>query len=161
MRKWIDFLTSRLLMGLVALMVVNVLWQIGSRYLTKSPSGFTDELAGFLLIWVGMLGAAYATGQRLHLAIDLLPRKVGESQQRVFNVVVNLLVLIFALAVMVIGGIRLVYITLSLNQLSSALQVSLGYVYAIIPVSGLLIIYYSILNMWSNPYRDPSLDLTN
>jgi len=161
MRKWIDFLTSRLLMGLVALMVVNVLWQIGSRYLTKSPSGFTDELAGFLLIWVGMLGAAYATGQRLHLAIDLLPRKVGESQQRVFNVVVNLLVLIFALAVMVIGGIRLVYITLSLNQLSSALQVSLGYVYAIIPVSGLLIIYYSILNMWGNPYRDPSLDLTN
>ncbi len=148
-------------MGLVMLMVVNVLWQIGSRYLTKSPSGFTDELAGFLLIWVGMLGAAYATGQRLHLAIDLLPRKVGERQQRVFNVVVNLLVLIFALAVMVIGGIRLVYITLSLNQLSSALQVSLGYVYAIIPVSGLLIIYYSILNMWGNPYRESSLDLTN
>jgi TRAP-type C4-dicarboxylate transport system permease small subunit len=161
MRKTIDLLTSRLLMLLVALMVLNVLWQVASRYLTKTPSSFTDELAGFLLIWVGMLGAAYATGQRMHLAIDLLPRRSSPARQRGFNLVVNLLVCLFALAVMVVGGARLVFITLTLNQVSSALGLPLGYVYAIVPVSGLLIAYYSILNLRHNPYQDQNSDLTD
>jgi TRAP-type C4-dicarboxylate transport system permease small subunit len=161
MRKLIDLFTSRLLMLLVALMVLNVLWQVASRYLTKTPSSFTDELAGFLLIWVGMLGAAYATGQRMHLAIDLLPRRSSPARQRGFNLVVNLLVCLFALAVMVVGGARLVFITLTLDQVSSALGLPLGYVYAIVPVSGLLIAYYSILNLRHNPYQDQNSDLTN
>jgi TRAP-type C4-dicarboxylate transport system permease small subunit len=45
---------------------------------------------------------------------------------------------------MVIGGIRLVTITLMLNQISAALQVQLGYVYSIIPLSGILMMFYSI-----------------
>jgi TRAP-type C4-dicarboxylate transport system permease small subunit len=161
MRKLIDLLTSRLLILLVALMVLNVLWQVATRYVSNSPSSFTDELAGFLLIWVGMLGAAYATGQRMHLAIDLLPRRSSPAKQRVFNLVVNLLVAGFAVAVMVVGGARLVFITLTLNQVSSALGLPLGYVYAIVPVSGLLIAYYSILNLRHNPYQDQNSDLTN
>ena len=55
--------------------VANVLWQVYHALRARaSPSGFTDELARYLLIWLGLLGAAYAVGQRMHLAIDLLPR---------------------------------------------------------------------------------------
>ena len=36
------------------------------------PEFRTDELAGYLLIWVGLLGAAYVSGKNEHLAIDLL-----------------------------------------------------------------------------------------
>lgn len=153
MRKIIDSIIGHTLIALVAVMVINVLWQVASRYLLKAPSGFTDELAGFLLMWVGLLGAAYATGQRLHLAIDLLPRKMSEAGQKRNNILVNGLIMLFALLVMVVGGGRLVYLTLSLNQLSSALQVPLGYVYAVIPLSGLLTIYYSWHNLAYNPYR--------
>ena len=45
---------------------------------------------------------------------------------------------------MVIGGIRLVQITLSLNQISAALQIPLGYVYSVVPISGALMMFYSI-----------------
>jgi hypothetical protein len=54
------------------ILVLDVLWQVVSRYLLSSPSSFTDELAGFLLIWVGFIGAAYTTGLKGHLAIDIL-----------------------------------------------------------------------------------------
>jgi TRAP-type C4-dicarboxylate transport system permease small subunit len=54
--------------------------------------------------------------------------------------------LVFAFIVMVIGGGNLVYTTLRLGQLSAAMQVPLGLVYAIVPVSGLLIMFFSIYN---------------
>jgi TRAP-type C4-dicarboxylate transport system permease small subunit len=58
-----------------------------------------------------------------------------------------MLMLAFALVVMVIGGINLVYITLHLGQTSSALQVPLGLVYSIVPISGCFIIFFSIYHI--------------
>lgn len=144
LRKKIDKLLAGLVVILMALMVINVLWQVASRYLLGSPSLFTDELANFLLIWVGLFGSAYAAGQRSHLAIDILPNKLTGKKKYYLNVLISLLAVAFALTIMVIGGIRLVYITLSLEQLSATLRVPLGYVYLSLPVSGLLIIYYSL-----------------
>lgn len=147
MRSKIDRVLSGVLVVLMGLMVINVLWQVASRYLLGSPSIFTDELANFLLIWVGILGAAFATGKRMHLAIDILPNKLEGKSQKTLMIVVATLVSLFALTVMVIGGIRLVYLTLLLEQLSPTLQVPLGYVYIVIPISGIVIIYYSISNL--------------
>ncbi|MEQ8472251.1 MAG: TRAP transporter small permease [Marinoscillum sp.] len=147
MRNKIDKFLGSVLVILMAVMVINVLWQVASRYLLGSPSIFTDELANFLLIWVGILGAAYATGKRMHLAIDILPNKLEGKSQKTLMTVVAVLVSLFAFTVMVIGGIRLVYLTLLLEQLSPTLQIPLGYVYIVIPISGILIIYYSISNL--------------
>ena len=46
---------------------------------------------------------------------------------------------------MVFGGIKLVVTTLFLGQQAAALQMPLGYVYLILPVSGGLIAFYSFL----------------
>ena len=72
MRKIIDKGLELSLIFLMAFLVVDVLWQVLSRYILVSPSSVTDELAGYLLIWVGLLGAAYVSGKNEHLAIDLL-----------------------------------------------------------------------------------------
>jgi len=53
-------------------LVVCVVWQVISRYVLNQPSTLTDELARFLMIWVGLLGAAYTVGAQRHLSIDLL-----------------------------------------------------------------------------------------
>ncbi len=70
------------LVFLVSILVIDVLWQVFSRYLLSSPSSFTDELAGFLLIWVGVLGAAYVAGRQEHLAIDILIQKSSPARQK-------------------------------------------------------------------------------
>lgn len=147
LRKWMDTTLGTTLTVLMALMVINVVWQVTSRYVLQSPSDFTDELAGFMLIWLGLLGASYATGKHLHLAIDLLPRSLEGNAKRNLQVLINLLVIVFALLVMVVGGSRLVYITNILGQTSSALHIRLAYVYAILPVSGVFIILYSVFNI--------------
>ncbi len=136
-----------MLVFLMGIMVINVLWQVASRYLVGSPSTFTDELAGFLLIWVGLLGAGYGTGQGLHLAIDILPNAVEGKKKEILDYVINGFVALFALMVMVIGGARLVFLTLDLEQLSSALEIPLGYVYLVVPLSGAVMVYYSIHNI--------------
>lgn len=132
-------------------MVLNVLWQVFTRFIMKSPSSFTDELSRYLLIWVGLLGAAYATGQKLHLSIDILPSKSNPRIQKILYVIINVFVSLFAFFIMIVGGINLVYLTYSLDQYSAALEVSLAVIYVVIPLSGILIIFYSILNLFEKP----------
>lgn len=142
---------------LMALMLISVSWQVLTRYIFASPSSFTDELARYLLIWIGTLGAAYASGQRLHLAIDLLPSKLKGKARYRLAIFINLLIIVFAFTVMVIGGCRLVYITYTLGQISAAMQLPLAYVYSIIPISGLLIVYYKIRNIMLMQPDEPTL----
>ena len=151
LRKWIDSVLYKLLVFLMAAMVLNVLWQVASRYIFRSPSNFTDELSRYLLIWVSLLGASYVAGKKLHLAIDILPEKLEGSKERNLNIFINILVGLFAIFVMIWGGINLVYITLKLEQNSAALNIPLGYVYMVIPLSGLFIVYYSIINLLEKP----------
>ena len=143
-RKKIDKTLEVILIILLSVLVINVLWQVFSRYLLKSPSSFTDELARYLLIWVGILGAGYAAGKKLHLAIDIIPSKLSEKRKVILDRIIYLLVGLFAASVMVAGGLRLVYITLHLHQTSPSLKLPMGLVYIIIPVSGLLIVYYCL-----------------
>ena len=81
----------------------------------------------------------------MHLAIEVVVDRLRERARFGAEVIIQSLVFLFALLVMVIGGIRLVTITLALSQISAALRVKLGYVYLVIPLSGLLIMYYSWL----------------
>ena len=127
----------------MAAMTLNVLWQVFSRFLLQNPSSFTEELARYMLIWVGILGAAYVAGQKLHLAIDLLPTKLKGRSKAYLEIFINLTIFVFALTVLVIGGIRLVSITLMLNQISAAMQIPLGYIYTVLPISGGLMLFYS------------------
>lgn len=135
------------LVVLMSVLVLDVLWQVFSRYLLSSPSSFTDELAGFLLIWVGVLGAAYVAGRKEHLAIDILVQKSPPQRQRRLKYLIHALILLFALFVMVLGGSSLVYTRFVLQVKSAALQLPLGYVYVVLPLSGLIIIYYEILHI--------------
>jgi TRAP-type C4-dicarboxylate transport system permease small subunit len=143
----VDLMLGWLLSALMGLAVVNVLWQVFTRYVLASPSAYTDELSRYLLIWVGLLGAAYAAGKRMHLAIDLLPNKLTGKAHEALALIIELAIFLFALVVMVFGGMRLVALQLLLEQTSAALRVPLGYVYLALPVSGLLIMFYATLLM--------------
>jgi len=131
----------------MAAMTLDVLWGVLTRYILGSQASWSEELARFLLIWIGILGAAYASGQKMHLAIDLLKPKLSLKGQRRLTVFINTLVILFALTVMVIGGIRLIYITQTLGQLSAALRIPMALIYLVVPVSGILIIYYKVLEL--------------
>ncbi len=134
----LDRALERALALLMAAMVLAVLWQVATRYLLRDPSSLTEELARFGLMWLGLLGASYGFGQRAHLAVELLPRN------RILELVVAACVAAFAMFILVIGGLRLVHATLALGQTSPALHLERGYVYLALPLSGALILFYTI-----------------
>ena len=149
MKNKIDKILEKILIFIMSILVIDVLWQVLSRYLLASPSSFTDELAGFLLIWVGVLGAAYVTGKKEHLAIDLLIQKSSPERQVKLIFLVNLFISLFALFVMIVGGAWLMITRFQLNVSSAALHLPLGYVYSVLPISGLLMLYYSLNFMFT------------
>lgn len=141
----VDKVLEWTLIVLMAVNVLNVLWQVFTRFVLKNPSSFTEELARYLLIWVGLLGASYVAGRKMHLAIDVLINRLTGRARRLAEYLIEVSIFIFALFVMAFGGLRLVIITLTLNQISAVLRIKLGYVYLVLPLSGLLIMFYSIL----------------
>tara|TARA_R110002051_G_scaffold255120_6_gene314268 strand:+ start:2944 stop:3402 length:459 start_codon:yes stop_codon:yes gene_type:complete len=147
MRNKIDSVLGKTLVLIMSVMVLNVLWQVFTRYVTGNPSSFTDELARYLMIWIGVLGAAYVSGRNLHVAIDILPLRQDKKTQKKLKIIVTILIILFVFFAFVIGGSRLVYISYVLGQQSPALQLPLAIVYLIIPISGLLIMYYKISDL--------------
>lgn len=143
-RTKLDKLLEVTLIALLSIMVVNVIWQVFSRYVMGDPSSFTDELARYLMIWLGVLGAAYVSGKNQHVAIDILPQKLSPTKQIALKKFVYMVIILFAFFALFIGGLRLVYITYVLDQSSPGLQIPLAYIYIIIPISGALITYYKI-----------------
>ena len=143
-RARLDRTLESVLVTLMALMTVNVVWQVTSRFVLRSPSNFTDELARYLFIWLGLLGAAYAAGRHLHLAVDAFTIRLGPAAQQRLRRLSALMLSLFGLLVLVIGGSRLVYITWVLGQRSASLQVPMALVYLALPVSGVLMVHYGL-----------------
>ena len=136
-----------ILVSIFGVLVIDVLLQVFSRYVLNTSFTFTEELARFSLIWLSILGAAYLNGKREHLSMDFLYQKFSPKFQKKILFFIEVCIFSFALVVMVIGGFNLVYTTLHLGQLSGTLRIPLGYIYAILPFSGLLIMCFSIYHI--------------
>lgn len=145
--KAINRAIELLLIGIFSLLVADVVWQVFSRYVLGRSYSFTEEFARFALIWLSLLGAAYLNGQQAHLSMDYFIRNLDKQALLKRQRMIEGLMLFFALVILIIGGGNLVYTTFLLGQKSPAMNVSLGYVYSIIPLSGILIIFYSLYHI--------------
>lgn len=151
MNKLICRLDSALkwtLAGLMLSIVLVVGWQVVSRYLLNAPSSITEELSRCLLIWIGMLGAALAYRTGVHLGLDIVTQRFNARNRQRLAMLVSAAVVVFAIAVMVIGGGNLVALTYELNQMSAALDIRMAYIYMIIPFSGSIIAFYGICQLY-------------
>jgi TRAP-type C4-dicarboxylate transport system permease small subunit len=147
MKLLLDKILGAFLVFLMTVMVFAVTWQVFSRYALQSSSSFTEEVARYLLIWIGLLGAAFVSGQRQHLSIDILGPKLEEAKRIKLRMGINVLIIAFSLGVMIIGGSNLVYVNYLLGQTSAALNIPLGTIYLVLPISGVLVIIYKIIEL--------------
>ncbi len=145
--RYLDAVLRLFMSLLMALLVFAVTWQILSRYLLSAPSSWTEELARFVLIWIGILGAAYAYRVKMHLGIDLFTRQLQGKKLFFKDCLTAAVIGLFALIVMVFGGSRLVVMTWELQQISPALGIPMAWVYAVLPASGILMTIYALANV--------------
>ena len=139
-----DWILARAVVIIMSVLVINVLLQIGARYILGDPFDFTEELARYLLIWLAMLAATYAYSKRLHVALDLLKTKVSRQNANRLNIFIHAAIGLFALFALTYGGSLLVQLSFDLGQTSAAMEIPIGYVYLVLPISGILITLYAI-----------------
>lgn len=132
------------LIFLMGFMVFTVSWQIFTRFILNDPSLYSEEIAGFLLIWIGMLGSTYALLEKSHVGIDVVTKNFIGKEKAMSEIFIYSIIILFSFFVLIIGGLRLVYITLSLNQISPALGIRMAYIYLVVPLSGIMMIVFSI-----------------
>ena len=132
--------TVMLTMGLL---VCIVMIQILARVF-ELQIGWTEELATFLLIWAGLLGASVGFSKNSHLGIDYFVIKLDKDSQKLLGIIAKAITIIFALYAMVWGGGVVVMDTLMREQLSTSLKIPMGYIYLALPISGLFIALFSI-----------------
>lgn len=141
-KKVLDRVLYWITVVLFALLVVVVVWQIFSRQVLHDPSTWTEEGARMTFVWLGLFASAFVFGERGHIAVEFVVRKLPLGGERVVSVLVQLVVLAFAVIVLVWGGWRA-----SQNawlQNLSALPFTLGQMYLALPISGVLIAFYSL-----------------
>lgn len=141
----LDWLISRALIVLMILIVATVTWQVLSRYLLQSPSSGSEELARFLLIWIGLLGAVYCYRTRAHLGLNIVTNKLPPQSQLMAAFVSHIMVLVFAVTTLLMGGYNLVTMALDPVQTSPALGIKVAHVYGILPLSGVLLCFYGLV----------------
>lgn len=148
-KKILDRTLEWLTIVAVGILVIDVTWQIITRFILNHPSSWTEEFATFLMMWVGLLGAAVAVNYKAHLGVDFIVLKLPDTWRLYVELCVYLIVAVFALSVMIIGGLELVQKTLVTNQVSPALSWKMGYVYLCLPISGFFIAVYSSIHFGS------------
>ena len=89
-----------------------------------------------------MLGSVAAYRERMHLGLDILVNRLQKVGRRRAQIIADLMVLIFAFLVLCIGGAKLVNLTWTLEQVSPALNIPMAYVYSVLPLSGVLMMFY-------------------
>ncbi|TWJ06676.1 TRAP transporter small permease [Altererythrobacter ishigakiensis] len=143
MRIMLEKALAGILVLLFSATVITVVWQVIGRYVLEAPSSATEEIARFLLIWLGMVSMAYAFARRMHVGVDLISARLSPSGRISAARAIWLACAAFALIVMVYGGGLLVKVTATLGQTSAALGLPMWTIYGIMPVSGLVIAYFS------------------
>lgn len=133
---------------LLSVMTLLVLYQVFTRYVLDSPAAFTEELVRYFLIWTGFIGAAYAFLTREHMCLVLFRDNLKPEKRRILMIVLDVLILVFAILVITIGGFKL---AMSARQVYSALLgIPRSLVYGMAPVSGLFIIMAQIINIYED-----------
>lgn len=145
LRCLLDKIIMSICVFLFMLMTVVGTYQIATRYVFKSPSTISEELIAYSFAWMSMFAASYVFGKRDHMAMVFFIERFNKKTQLKIGLLSEVVILLFSVGVLVCGGKAIT--TLTMTQMSPALRVSMGYVYSVLPVCGVITSIYCILNI--------------
>ncbi|MBP6813273.1 MAG: TRAP transporter small permease [Burkholderiaceae bacterium] len=138
-------LIERVCLALMLALVGDVFLGVFSRYILQATFQWYDEVARLCFIWIVFLGAAVAVKRGMHFRMRLVVDRLGPSAARFADRLVTLATMAFG-AVLVAGGYGIYPI--AQRQVTDALEISMLWFYAALPVGGALIIFYALQQAW-------------
>ena len=135
-----------LVMSMVALLTLTVLWGVFTRFVIGHQAQYTDELARLLLVWVSMIGAALAFGEKAHLGVDFFVNHLHPEARKTLSVAVQVIIVALALTVFITGGWSLAMAQMG-QELPTLRPLTRGMVYLSLPVAGGFIALFALENL--------------
>lgn len=126
-------------------MVALTVWQVFTRYILNNPSSWSEELVSYMFAWMALLGSSLVTAERGHMNIPILVEKASPNVQKLIECFQELIAFIFSAVILVYGGIQIT--NLAMGQMTSSLGLAVGYFYIVLPLSGILNMIFTILNI--------------
>lgn len=145
LKKGLDRLLAALCVVDFIAMVLLTTYQVVVRYVFNSPSAVSEVLTRYCFVWLILLSATYVFGQRDHICITFIKDRFHGNARKTIDVIIELVIILFSALILVYGGT--VITTMNMLQYDSILKIPTGTIYSIIPISGVLIIFYSIYNL--------------
>ncbi|WP_243291801.1 TRAP transporter small permease [Bacillus sp. FJAT-47783] len=150
-KKVVDSLNNLIKWVLIILffiMVIAVFLQVLFRFVLDQPLAWTEELSRYLLVWITFLGAGYAMSVKAHPSIEIVFERGNKLVKRIMIVVSSALIIFFFWHI-VTNSFE--FIERSMMQTSPSLQLPMGYVYTVIPISSILFVInvlYITISEW-------------
>ncbi len=183
-RKAIEKVLISIVSVSIALMTLMAFWLVVARYVVTSQNPhlqallgavpesmlhftiytttITEELLRFALIWAGLLGASYVFSIREHLSFGLVNERFRARfpvAGKWLNVLLSLMVIVFSALVLVWGG--MIMVGRNMAQSSPIMLLSMGYVYSILPIAGVLICVLEFFNLYDIAVKPPVVEEAN
>ena len=144
-RKGMNTVVSTICIVLFAVMVVVGTYQIITRFIFNSPSTVSEELLTYTFAWMAIFSSAYVFGKRDHMRMTFVADKLPEEQRKILEIIIELLIIAFAVIVLIYGGFTIMGLTMT--QKTASLGVMMGVIYAVVPICGILIATYGVMNV--------------
>ena len=138
--EWVEKYLSTFLF-LTMLLVLTI--QIVSRYFLSFAIPWTEELSRWLYIYIVFIGASEAVSRRDHIAVDIVPNRLGTKTNLMMDVLIHSSFAIISLVIVYRG-----YIFMErMDRLGSiTMDVQMSLLYAAIPLGFTMVFIKSILN---------------
>ena len=138
----------------LAIMMIVLFIQVFSRYVLNSAYSFAEELIRYLEVWVVFLGASMCVKDDTHPAVTIFVEFFPKALRRRVGLFTNAAVFTVGTVMIIIGFMFAARYT---GQLTPTLRISIAFVYAAIPVSGLLICLQSVNNFLEHLRKKPDI----
>jgi TRAP-type C4-dicarboxylate transport system permease small subunit len=138
--KVLNVISGVMLAGMVIIVFSNVI----ARYFLNASIAWSDEVSRFMFIWLVFIGAVVAYMRNDHLGLDILIKYLPKKASQTLVLIADLLVL-FALVVLLNGGIQMTADSFASGWVSSAVQLPYGYIYLVGPISAFFLILENLL----------------
>lgn len=145
MKSAMDYVLKIFCGVMLCFMTIIAVYQVVTRYVFNSPSSYSEELLTYSFAWTAMLATTLVFGERDHMRLGFFTDKLKGKQAVLLAIVSEVLVLAFSAMTLIYGGCSLVGLTMT--QTTATLGIPMGYVYMIMPFSGILIVLYCVLNI--------------
>ncbi|MDQ0337365.1 TRAP-type C4-dicarboxylate transport system permease small subunit [Caldalkalibacillus uzonensis] len=127
---------------MLATMSILIFWQVFARFVVGNSLTFSEELSRFLMIWMTLLGMAYAYRKGMLISVDLLPDIVSHTLRKWIKIAVYMLSFIFAVVLVIFGWDMAQAVS---SQTAPSTRISMFWPMLALPIGGLLIFLNSIV----------------